>query len=194
MIKKLTYSIIIICIVLLTSCKENYQPKAHGYLRITYPEKSYTLYNSNDNYSYMLADYCHVEYDTINNKEKFWSNIVFENMNAKIHLSYNLIDNNFETLLEDAHTMAYKHSVKADAINRTIYENDSTNVFGLIYDIKGNVASPVQFFATDSLKYFLRGSLYFNSVPNKDSLYPCIKFIREDIQKLMETLQWNNKK
>jgi gliding motility-associated lipoprotein GldD len=62
--------------------------------------------------------------------------------------------------------------------------------FGMVYDLKGDVASAVQFFITDSTKHFLRGSLYFNIQPNRDSLNPVIDFLREDIMHLIETTQW----
>jgi gliding motility-associated lipoprotein GldD len=52
------------------------------------------------------------------------------------------------------------------------------------------VASAVQFFITDSTEHFLRGSLYFNCRPNRDSLNPVIDFLREDILHLIETTEW----
>ncbi|MCR5455573.1 MAG: hypothetical protein K6F33_11355, partial [Bacteroidales bacterium] len=65
-----------------------------------------------------------------------------------------------------------------------------THVYGLLYGIKGNVASPLQFYITDSTRHFLRGSLYFNCSPNKDSLAPSVEFVRQDIERLFETLIW----
>ncbi len=60
-----------------------------------------------------------------------------------------------------------------------------------LYDLKGNTASAVEFYATDSLRHYLRGSLYFDAEPNADSLAPVIDFFREDIMHLIETLKWN---
>lgn len=111
-------------------------------------------------------------------------------MNAKIHLTFSFLNKNLDTLIDDSHTLAYKHTVKADAIEKIAYFNDTTKVYGLLYNLKGNVASPVQFYMTDSVKHFLRGSLYFNSTPNKDSLLPSVEFIREDIKHIFETLEW----
>ena len=70
------------------------------------------------------------------------------------------------------------------------YEDKEKSVYGVLYEIKGNAASSVQFYATDSTKHFLRGALYFNTVPNKDSLAPAIQFVEEDIIHLIETLSW----
>ena len=96
-------------------------------------------------------------------------------------------------LINDAHTFVGKHVVKADAITQTRYEDSSSSVYGILFDIKGNTASSVQFFVTDSILHFLRGALYFNTEPNKDSLAPVIDFIREDIVHLIESMHWKTK-
>ena len=81
---------------------------------------------------------------------------------------------------EDSRTMAYKHTIKADAIMETLYSNDTSRVHGILYEIKGNAASSLQFWVTDSSRNFIRGSLYFNVEPNKDSLAPVISFFKEE--------------
>ena len=60
----------------------------------------------------------------------------------------------------------------------------------MLYAIEGNAASAAQFFVTDSVRHFVRGSLYFNNVPNADSVAPVNAFIINDIRHLMETLEW----
>ena len=173
------------------SCSGNYNPKPRGYQRITFPEKSYSLCDTLSlPYTFDLPDYCVLEHEKPKTGEKFWTNIVYNFMNAKIHLTFTFLEGNLDTLIEDSHTLAYKHTVKAEAIEKIAYYNDTLKVYGLLYNLKGNVASPVQFYLTDSTKHFLRGSLYFNSTPNKDSLLPSVEFIREDVKRLFETLQW----
>jgi gliding motility-associated lipoprotein GldD len=63
-------------------------------------------------------------------------------------------------------------------------------VYGVKYDIEGNTASAVQFYVTDSVHHFLRGSLYFNLPPQIDSLEPVIKFVEADIDHLINTFSW----
>ena len=60
----------------------------------------------------------------------------------------------------------------------------------MVYDLKGDVASAVQFFITDSTDSFPQRILYFNVRPNRDSLNPVIDFLREDIMHLIETTRW----
>jgi gliding motility-associated lipoprotein GldD len=59
-----------------------------------------------------------------------------------------------------------------------------------MYNLKGNTASSDTVLFTDSVKHFVRGSLYFDVAPNKDSLGPVIDYLRTDIEHLMETFRW----
>ncbi len=179
-------------IVMVISCGETPVPKPRGYFRVTFPEKVYTAVADSLAlpYSFDFPQYCVMEREKSRGAERYWTNMVYPTLNAKVHLSFKFLDRNLDTLIEDSHTLAYKHTVKAEAIEKIAYANDTTSVYGLLYNIKGNVASPVQFYITDSTRHFLRGSLYFNCTPNKDSLAPSVEFIRQDVERLFETLTW----
>ena len=56
--------------------------------------------------------------------------------------------------------------------------------------INGNAASQSHFYATDSVNHFITGSLYFEAKPNFDSIYPAAVYLREDIRRIMETIEW----
>jgi gliding motility-associated lipoprotein GldD len=84
-----------------------------------------------------------------------------------------------------------RHIGKATRIRELSFEDHENRVFGMIFDIQGSgVASMYQFYITDSLRHFVRGALYFNHVPNNDSLAPVIDFLKIDIDHLIETFQW----
>ena len=184
------YSFVIIAVALLTtSCNNNYTPKEPGYFRIDFPKKEYVLLDSIFPYRFEFPVYAKIKKDEYNTGN-YNSNIVFPKLNGTVHLSYFGVKGNINELLEDNRKMVYKHTIKADAINEQYYEDEKKSVYGVLYEIKGNAASSVQFYVTDSTKHFLRGALYFNTVPNKDSLAPAIQFVEEDIIHLIETLAW----
>ncbi|MDO9612920.1 MAG: gliding motility lipoprotein GldD, partial [Bacteroidota bacterium] len=106
------------------------------------------------------------------------------------HLSYKNVENNLWKLTEESRELAYKHSFKADAIDERIFVNPEKKVYGTIYLIDGNTASPLQFYLTDSTKHFLRGALYIREIPNIDSLRPVIDFLTPDVIHLIETTEW----
>ena len=175
------------------SCKQEYTPKPHGYFRIDFQEKSYHMLDSAGlTYNFEIPVYGKVVPDDERLAEAFWVNLKIPAHKAELNLSYKTIKNNLEQLTEDSRKLAYKHDVKADAINEKIFVNPAKKVYGTIYMIDGNAASPLQFYLTDSTKNFLRGALYIREVPNIDSLRPVIDFLTPDIIRLIETTEWKH--
>lgn len=172
------------------SCKHHSTPKPRGYFRIAFPKHKYKTLENIYPYTFQVPEYVKVVVDKHPNAEPYWINLDYPDFNGKIHISYKKIEDNLNMVLEDSRKLAYKHSIKADAIGEKFFMEPEKKVYGILYDIKGDAASSVQFFLTDSIKNFLRGSLYFNAVPNKDSLGPVISFVKEDIIHLMETFEW----
>ena len=60
----------------------------------------------------------------------------------------------------------------------------------ILFNIEGNTASSLQFYLTDSTNHFLRGALYFNVVPNIDSLRVVVEFIKKDVLHMINTTHW----
>lgn len=172
------------------SCKQTYTPKPSGYLRINFPKRSYRLYSDQKEFQFEIPDYATVEIDSSQGAEKGWLNVEFPSLNGTLHLSYKPVDDHLNAYITDSRELVYKHTVKAQGIEETPFIERDQHRFGMIYDLTGDVASAVQFFITDSTEHFLRGSLYFNCRPNRDSLNPVIDFLRVDIIHLIETTQW----
>lgn len=186
--------IVSVLIVLAYGCRPQGSPKPRGYFRIDLPEKEYVLLDSTMPYKLAYPIYAQIQPDPSPTAEPYWINVVYPQFRARIHITYKTIDNNLYEILEDNIRLVYSHVVKADAIDDRIFSDEENNVFGIVFQIRGDAASPVQFFATDSVKHFLRGALYFQSRPNKDSLAPVVNFITDDIIHLMESVRWNKQK
>jgi len=182
--------LILALLFLAASCNQSYTPKPVGYLKIDFPEKSYRLYDEQEFYQFEIPEYARIEKDRSPRAEEGWINVSIPQLNGKIHLSYKPVDDQLTALITDSRELVYKHTVKAQGIEETPFIQRDKKRFGMIYELKGDVASAVQFFVTDSTDHFLRGSLYFNCRPNRDSLNPVIEFLREDILHLIETTEW----
>ena len=63
-------------------------------------------------------------------------------------------------------------------------------VYGNVMNIEGDVATPFQFYLTDSTSHFLRGSLYVRSRINTDSLAPVFEFLKVDAMHMINTFEW----
>jgi len=178
-------------LLLTFSCHEEYIPKPHGYFRISFQEKSYhNLDSSALPYRFDIPAYSKVVPDNDRLAEPFWVNLIVPAHKAEVNISFKKVENNLAKLIEDSRTLAYKHSIKADAINERVFINPEKKVYGTIYMIDGNAASPLQFYLTDSSQNFLRGALYIREVPNIDSLRPVIDFLTPDVIRLIETTEW----
>jgi gliding motility-associated lipoprotein GldD len=192
---------IILLVALTCSCRDVSVPKPRGYFRIDLPEHGYMLFDDSlsvagkINATFEFPVYGKISFeDDRGLAEPGWFNISFPPYRARIHLTYMNIRNDLEELMEQTYRLNVKnHIIKADAINEQIINDPERKIYGILYDLKGNTATAVQFFATDSVSHYLRGSLYFSSAPNSDSLAPVIRFFREDIIHLIETLEWNDK-
>ena len=188
---KLSVKLLICCsLFLLFSCEDAYTPKPRAYYRIQMPEKKYQLYSEDCPYQFDYPTYAKILKDDRANSEKCWINIDYPLFDARVHISYKAIKNNLSQYIEDSRTLTYKHIVKAADIREDIIVDDSSKVYGLMYDVSGNAASHMQFYLTDSTHHFLRGSLYFNSAPNYDSILPVLEFIKKDIYHMMNTFEW----
>lgn len=172
--------------LILSACSENYSPKPLGYFRIDFPEKDYEVFNSNCSYEFLTPSDAQIT----NGKKDCWYNIYYPKHAATIYLTYKALDADLGPIIEESHKLVYDHSIKSDGISETTYMNNHNRVYGILFDIHGNSASNLQFYATDSTNHFLRGSLYFNNIPNADSLQPVKDYIKKDLEVLMESISW----
>jgi gliding motility-associated lipoprotein GldD len=177
--------------LLVTGCNDTSTPKPRGFFRIELPAKEYRILDSIFPYSFEYPVYAVITQDPHAPDQPYWINVDFPRFKARVHLSYKVVNNDLGVFTEDAHSLVMKHIPKASAIEEVRIDNIVNDVHGLVYDIKGTgAASPYQFYITDSSTNFLRGALYFNTLPNNDSLAPVIDFIKADILHMLETMSW----
>ncbi len=183
--------IFLIVFSLFFSCKkEPIQPKPSAYLALNYEKATYQIADLDCPYKFLMNQKAIIE-PSKNNRD-CWININYPNTKATVFITYNIIDNNSEELLKDAQKLPLQHSVKADEIEANIFEDLNKRTFGTLYEIKGDAASQAQFYLTDSINHFLTGSLYFDAKPNYDSVLPAAEYIKNDLRKIMESLEWKN--
>lgn len=182
---------LILIVILFGSCAE-YTPKPTAYPRIEREIVEMLTYENNE-FSFQYPNTALIEQLPANNKEGIWFNILYPQDNATLYCTYiPLKKETLPKILEESHQLTYSHALKASEIKQSQFENKSHRVSGMLYDIKGAVATPVQFFITDSVSHFLRGSLYYNLQVNPDSVAPMTEFMRNDIINIMETIEWKD--
>jgi gliding motility-associated lipoprotein GldD len=180
-----------VVMILAVSCGENYLPRPRGYFRIDFPEKEYRKFDTSFPYTFEYPVYSKIVRDSSSLSEPYWINIVYNSFHAQLHISYKVVSGNLKNYLEDSRTLVNKHIPKANSISQREFADPVNKVYGLVYNIKGSdAASAYQFYLTDSTSNFLRGALYFDLVPNNDSLSPVIDFLKADIEQMISTFRW----
>lgn len=166
-------------------------PHPRGFQRIDLPEKKYQRFQLEEcHYSFDLPVYAEVKPDPYPNAEECWYNVNYKPFGATLHLSYRDIHNRDELfkVINDSREMVFKHVSRADQIVENYLSKD--NFRGIFYELDGSTATNAQFYITDSTQHFLRGSLYFNSRTNQDSIAPVLRFLKADMLRLIESLEW----
>jgi gliding motility-associated lipoprotein GldD len=195
--RKISMKLIIVLglsLLVVASCNNNhdYAPKPRGYFRIVFPKKAYQQYNESCPFTFVYPKYAVIEPDRKPGAKPCWLNMQFPQFNGTLHLSYEhiLSAKEFNALIEDAHKLSFKHTVKATGIDEGVISYPEKKVYGIYYTIDGNAASSVQFYLTDSTKNYIRGALYFNNVPRLDSIQPVLTFVKQDVDLMIKSFRW----
>lgn len=178
-----------------TACQEDTPlPKPRAFPRVFYPEKNYRPFENSDcPLSFEYPTYTQIRKDKEEGAEQHpcWFNIHYPDYDASIHCTYKEISGlgDYEKARADAYKMAGWHNKKATYIDDIPVVNEQ-GVEGMLFNMKGPSASPIQFFLSDKEHHFFRGSLYFNTHTRPDSLAPVITYIKADVVKMIETFKW----
>jgi gliding motility-associated lipoprotein GldD len=179
----------VLVFIFISACSSDYSPKPKAYFHIDLPEPVYRSARFSSFY-FNISNQAKIE-NRKDSTQNIWFDLNYPRLGARIYCSYFPVNKqNFRAIAEENQKLAYVHEMKTDGIRESVFENPSQNVYGIVYEIEGNTASPLQFVLTDSVRSFFRGALYFNTAPNRDSIAPVLAYINNDIQMLIESFQW----
>lgn len=167
--------------------QENFVPKPSTYLELKFPERDYSIYTDTCGYSFNKPSYF-----TVKNVSGSQCNrdIELTGLDGTLHLSRIDIDTSLGVYVNYAIDKVEEHKVVATAIYDSTFIRNDVRVFGTFFELQGNVASPFQFYLTDSTSRFVSGVVYFNTRPNYDSIKPTLDFVKKDLFELINTLEW----
>ena len=183
---------LIFLLVLFFSCVESDLPKQNGFLRIEFKEPSYLPYNKKNTPFKFYYNSSSVKLDQANDDQFIFD---YTDLNLSLNLSYYEINQNnkLEDKFRDFSLILDTHTKKSNGVVLREYDNTNKKIFGKLYEIKGDVASPIQFYLTDSISSFISGSVNLKYKSKYDSIYPSIQYIKNDILVLFESINWKLK-
>lgn len=180
-------------LIVFVGCKKSAQiyPRPYGYFRLQLPPEKWIYIDTLRFFTCSIPHYAYFEKKIPRESSVYWWDIVFPVFKARVNLSYRPVTGNFAQLAEDAREFVYKHIQKADNIIENPLCIVEKKLYGMTYRIEGQlVASPFQFYVSDSTHHYLRGALYFEHVPDNDSIKPYIERAIHDIEKIINSLTW----
>lgn len=181
-------------IALVASCGDEIMiPKPPTYLRLNLPEHEYALYSGACPYQFEAAKIFKV-HEVTDEKGALTchKDIDLGPLNGMIHFSYIPMTNPLADYINFAINKVEEHKVKATAIEDSTIIRSKDKVYGTFFELQGDVASPFQFYLTDSVSRFVSGVVYFNAAPKYDSLKPSLQYLKKDLYHFVNTFKWKD--
>jgi gliding motility-associated lipoprotein GldD len=175
-----------------TEEEKSAMPRPKGYPAMDIPKHSYQSLEKGHPFSFEISRQAIVKKDSFAFSEPHWMYIYYPRWDAFIQLTYKSVGGDrkrLDKMIRDSYVLASKHQMKANRIEDAILTTRDGRKATII-ELEGEVATPFQFFATDSSTHFLRGAVYLNTAMKNDSLAPVIRYIKQDALHLIQTLQW----
>ena len=192
-LKKMKYILFSILLYSIFSCNDDstFIPKPPTYLRLNLPKHSYKLFSENCPYTFEISELFSVEKVIEQNRETCHKEIKLGPLNGVIHFSYINMVEPLSKYVNYSNDKVDEHKIKANSIDDFKIIRKKDRVFGTFFELKGDVATPFQFYLTDSTSRFVSGVIYFNTVPNYDSLKPSLDYLKIDLLKMVNSFKWN---
>ena len=168
------------------------EPKPMGYFRIDLPNHQYRTLDTSLPFRYEQSVFA----NTTIEKQKdntLWMTVSYPDLKASLRFTCFEVKNadSLRKLMVSEDKMVKFHYQKADDVQYSVIKDPETHLWGQTYEIYGKeVATPFQFWLTDSAHRFVRATLYFDETPNNDSLQPVIQYLKEDAMHLINTFEW----
>lgn len=188
---KRVLSVALFLYLLIGSSCTDYTPKPRGYFRIEPPAACYQVLSLDSlPYSFNVSQLATVELPEAGSPEG-WINLFYPSLGVKIYCSYLPVTPATLPVAESESRSLVSRQIKtANEVKVQEYSNSEERVYGSLFLLGGEAASPVQFMLTDSISNFFRGALYYDCVPNADSLAPVTDYLRKDIIELIQSFSW----
>lgn len=168
------------------------EPKPMGYFRIELPDHQYHLVDTTLPFTYEQSAYAITTIEP-QPDNSLWMNVKYPTLNASLRFTCFTVKNadSLRKLMISEDKMVKFHYQKADDVQYSMIRDPESRMWGQTYEIYGkDVATPLQFWITDSVNRFVRAALYFDGTPNNDSLQPVIQYLKEDAMHLINTFAW----
>ena len=122
-----TFAFSIFMILLLVSCESVKQPKPKAQLFLQYPQPKYKSAPNIFPFDFEYNDWAQLKRTTNTAPDLY-----YPKMKATLYLSYVGVENNIDSLLNDAYQLPGKHMIKAEEIPERVFMAHEKRVYGTL--------------------------------------------------------------
>ena len=172
------------------SCDEkNYLPREKAFLRLEFKKPIYDTFSSESSKLNFIFNNAYTSFEIVSDEKKV---LRYKDIKIEIVLSDVQLENifSFEESLQNFYMFLEPHRKKSNQISVKEFISADNKRFAKVFEMRGPVASPLQFYITDSINNFLFGSMNLTEKSDYDSIYPSIMYVKNDILSIIESVNW----
>ena len=177
-------------LLFLFSCDEtNYLPREKGFLRLEFEKPTYDTFSNESSGLNFIYNDAYSTFEIVSDEK-----IVLGYKDIKIRIVLSDVEleslSSFEESIQNFYMFLEPHRKKSNQISIKEFTSADNNRFAKVFEMRGPVASPLQFYVTDSTNHFLFGSMNIMEKSDYDSIYPSIMYVKNDIFSIIESVNW----
>ena len=177
-------------LLFLFSCDEtNYLPREKGFLRLEFEKPTYDTFSNESSGLNFIYNDAYSTFEIVSDEK-----IVLGYKDIKIRIVLGDVElknsSSFEESIQNFYMFLEPHRKKSNQISIKEFTSADNNRFAKVFEMRGPVASPLQFYVTDSTNHFLFGSMNIMEKSDYDSIYPSIMYVKNDIFSIIESVNW----
>ena len=172
------------------SCNEsNYLPREKGFLRLEFEKPTYDTFSNESSGLNFIYNDAYSTFEIVSDEKIV---LGYNDIKISIVLSDVELENlsSLEESLQNFYMFLEPHRKKSNQISIKEFTSADNNRFAKVFEMRGPVASPLQFYVTDSTNHFLFGSMNIMEKSDYDSIYPSIMYVKNDIFSIIESVNW----
>lgn len=172
------------------SCDEtSYLPREKAFLRLEFEKPMYDTYSSEFSKLNFIFNNAYASFEIVSDKKTV---LRYKDIKIDIVLIDIQLENtsSIEESLQNFYMFLEPHRKKSNQISVKEFVSADNKRFAKVFEMRGPVASPLQFYVTDSINNFLFGSMNLTEKSDYDSIYPSIMYVKNDIFSIIESVNW----
>ena len=172
------------------SCDEsNYLPREKGFLRLEFEKPTYNTFSDESSALNFIYNDAYSSFEIVSDEKIA---LRYKEIKISIVLSDVKLENisSFEESIQNFYMFLEPHRKKSNQISIKEFTSADNKRFAKVIEMRGQVASPLQFYVTDSINHFLFGSMNIMEKSDYDSIYPSVMYVKNDIFSIIESVNW----